>query len=187
MSNTISTFFDSGVSTILLVIILVLAVLALFLFTKLKKARKAVEQLAERLGYEPPYGDGDEIVLEEVRKDIVQRGKEMKIEQLEIRIGELEAEGQHKDANFAALQKHSQELEEQLRQAALQNDAVTAQKNAETKAHRTALEQVEQRMRDAETESNNNLTALHHRSKELEEQLQHAFLRNDKVMALAND
>jgi chromosome segregation ATPase len=187
LSNSINAFFESGVATISLVIILLLAVLALFIFTKLKKARKVIEQLAERLGYEPPYGDGEEIVHEEVRKDIVQRGKEMKIEQLDIRIGELEAEGQHKDATFAALQKHSQELEEQLRQASLQGDAVAAQMGAQAKTHRTALEQLEQRMRDAEAESNNNLTALHHRSQELEEQLQQAFLRNDQVMALAND
>jgi chromosome segregation ATPase len=197
MSNVINAFFQflqdhlgllpSGVATIALFSVLVVVILALVIFARLRSSRKVIEQLAERLGYEPPYGDGQEIVHEEVRKDIVQRGKELKLEQLEIRIGELEAEGQHKDANFTALQKHSQELEEQLRQAALQNDAVAAQMGAQAKTHRTALEQLEQRMRDSEAESNNNLTALHHRSKELEEQLQQAFLRNDKVMALAND
>jgi chromosome segregation ATPase len=197
MSDAINAFFQflesrlglnpAGVATIALFTILVVAILALLVYTRLKRARKVIGQLAERLGYEPPYGDGEEIVQEEGRKDIDQRGKEMKIEQLEIRIGELEAEGQHKDANLATAQQHGKELEEQLRQAALQNDSVAAQMGAQAKAHRTALEQLEQRMRDSEAESNNNLTALHHRSQELEEQLQQAFLRNDKVMALAND
>ena len=197
MSNAINAFFQflethlglnpTGVATIALFTVLVVVALAIIVFSRLKRARKVIGHLAERLGYEPPYGDGEEIVLDEVQKDLVHRGEGVKLEQLEIRIGELEAEGQHKDSTFAALQKHSQELEEQLRQAALQQDAVSAQMGAQAKAHRTALEQMEQRMRDSEAESNNNLTALHHRSKELEEQLQQAFLRNDQVMALAND
>lgn len=192
--NAFFQFFDNkfglppeGVGAIAIFAVLVVAVIALIIYTRLKKARKIIERLAERLGYEPPFGDGDEILEEVERTEVDHRDNSMKAEQLEIRIGELEATGQHKDENFAALQQHSQELEEKLRQAQLQNDALEAQMGAQSKAHRTAVEQLEQRMRDNEAESNNNLTALHHRSKELEEQLQQAFLRNDKVMALAND
>ena len=192
--NAFFQFFDNrfglppeGVGAIAIFAVLMVAVIALIIYARLKKARKVIEQLAERLGHEPPFGDVDEILEEVERTEVDHRDNSMKAEQLEIRIGELEATGQHKDENFAALQQHSQELEEKLRQAALQSDALEAQMGAQAKTHRVALEQLEQRMRDSEAESNNNLTALHHRSKELEEQLQQAFLRNDKVMALAND
>src|SRR5579859_6129387 len=176
----------SGIATIALFTVVVVLMLALVIFARLKRAHSIMEELAERLGYEPPYENWEELLDEEPTGEAAKHGK-LNAEQLEARIGELEAAGQHKDANFEALQKHSQELDEQLRQANLQNDALTAQAGDQGKMHKAAAEELEKRIRDMEAEHSSNLSELNARSKELEEQLQQAFLRNDKVMALAND
>lgn len=197
MSDKINAFFrllegrfvllPTSVAPIALVIVLVLAFLLLYSFVKLRSARQVLHQLGERLGYDPPYGDGEEIVHEEARKEIVQRGREKRIEQLEQRVADLEAEGSAKDSNFSALQQRSKELEAQLQQASLRNDTVSAQANEQAQAHRTAVEQLEQRMRDMETESSASLTALQQHSKELEGLLQEASIQNERLTAQAGE
>ncbi|HEV2485000.1 MAG TPA: hypothetical protein VGT08_05665 [Terracidiphilus sp.] len=197
MSDKINAFFrllegrfvllPTSVAPIALVIVLVLAFLLLYSFVKLRSARQVLHQLGERLGYDPPYGDGEEIVHEEARKEIVQRGREKRIEQLEQRVADLEAEGSAKDSNFFALQQRSKELEAQLQQASLRNDTVSAQANEQAQAHRTAVEQLEQRMRDMETESSASLTALQQHSKELEGLLQEASIQNERLTAQAGE
>jgi hypothetical protein len=93
------------------------------------------------------------------------------VEQLEQRIRDMEAES---DVSLSALQQRSKELEDQLRQASLQNNQVTAQASEQAQAHLLAVEQLEQRIRDMEAESNASVSALQQRSKELEDQLQQA-------------
>jgi chromosome segregation ATPase len=166
---------------------LVFALLALYLFAKVRSARKVIHQLAERLGYEPPYGDGTEVLHEEVRKDIVQRGKEVKAEQLEQRVAELETEAKSKDANLATLQQRSSELEGQLQQAALQQDKLINMAGEQEQAHRGAIEQLEQHIRQVEADSNANLSAHQQHAKDLENQLQQAYFQIDKITAVAND
>src|ERR1017187_3625485 len=117
----------TSIATIALVIPLVLALLLLFLFVKLRSARQVIHQFGERLGYDPPYGDGLEILHEEIGKDILLRGKEVKIEQQAIRIGELVAEGERKDADMSPLQRRSKELEGLLQQASSQSRRLTEQ------------------------------------------------------------
>jgi chromosome segregation ATPase len=170
-----------------LLLVLVFAVLALYALAKLRKAKGVIAELAERLGYEPPYGDGTEIIHEEVRKDIVQRGKEVKFEQLEQRIAELETETKSKDASLASLRQRSKELEDQLRQASLQHDNVVAEAGQQEQAHRAAVEQLEQRIRQIDAENNANLSAHQQHAKDLENQLQQAYFQIDKITTVAND
>ena len=177
----------TSIATIALVIVLVLALLLLFLFVKLRSARQVIHQFGERLGYDPPYGDGLEILHEEIGKDILLRGKEVKIEQQAIRIGELEAEGKRKDADLSALQRRSTELEDQLQQSSLRSDAVTALTNEQAQVYRTSAEELEQRIQDMDTEYTASLTALQRRSKELEVLLQQASIQNERLTAQAGE
>ena len=196
MSAEINSFFQflegrlglqpASVSAIALAIVLVLALLSLFLLIRLRGARKVVSELGERLGYEPPHGDGEEILHEEYRKEILLRGKDVKIDQLEQRIKDLEAEGETKHADLTALQQRSKGLEEQLEQASLQIGKVTAT-TEQTHSYREAVEQLEQRIRQMEAEGSAYLSALELRSKELEEQLRQASLQKDRVASQAGD
>jgi len=196
MSAEINSFFQflegrlglqpASVSAIALAIVLVLALLSLFLLIRLRGARKVVSELGERLGYEPPHGDGEEILHEEYRKEILLRGKDVKIDQLEQRIKDLEAEGETKHADLTALQQRSKGLEEQLEQASLQIGKVTAT-TEQTHSYREAAEQLEQRIREMEAESSASLAALQRRTKELEDQLQQAALQRDSISAQADE
>ena len=196
MSAEINSFFQflegrlglqpASVSAIALAIVLVLALLSLFLLIRLRGARKVVSELGERLGYEPPHGDGEEILHEEYRKEILLRGKDVKIDQLEQRIKDLEAEGETKHADLTALQQRSKGLEEQLEQASLQIGKVTAT-TEQTHSYREAAEQLEQRIREMEAESSASLAALQRRTKELEDQLQQAVLQRDSISAQADE
>jgi hypothetical protein len=177
----------NSIATIALVIILVLALVLLYSLVKLRSARQVIHQFGERLGYDPPHGDGMEILHEEIGKDILLRGKEVKIEQQAIRIGELEAEGERKDADLSTLQRRSKELEGLLQQASNQNERLTEQAGEQAQAHRIAVEQLEQRMRQMETEGSAYLTTVEQRSKEFEDQLQQASLQHEELLAQAGE
>src|ERR1035437_9333785 len=177
----------NSIATIALVIILVLALVLLYSLVKLRSARQVIHQFGERLGYDPPYGDGLEILHEEIGKDILLRGKEVKIEQQAIRVGELEAEGERKDADLSMLQRRSKELEGLLQQASIQNERLTEQAGEQAQAHRIAVEQVEQRMRQMETEGSAYLNTVEQRSKEFEDQLQQASLQHGELLAQAGE
>ena len=177
----------NSIATIALVIILVLALVLLYSLVKLRSARQVIHQFGERLGYDPPHGDGMEILHEEIGKDILLRGKEVKIEQQAIRIGELEAEGERKDADLSTLQRRSKELEGLLQQASIQNERLTEQAGEQAQAHRIAVEQLEQRMRQMETEGSAYLTTVEQRSKEFEDQLQQASLQHEELLAQAGE
>jgi chromosome segregation ATPase len=197
MSDKINAFFQlleariglhpTGVAAIALVIVLALALLSLFLIAKLRSAREVIQQLGKRLGYDPPYGDGVEIVDEEIRKDVVLQGKEVTIRQLEQLVADLENEAKSKDANLSALQQRLKALDEQLQKAALWNNELTAQASEQAQAHRKAVEQLEQHIRDMEAQRDANLAALQRHSKELEEQLQQASLWNNELTAQASE
>ena len=177
----------NSIATIALVIILVLALVLLYSLVKLRSARQVIHQFGERLGYDPPHGDGMEILHEEIGKDILLRGKEVKIEQQAIRIGELEAEGERKDADLSTLQRRSKELEGLLQQASIQNERLTEQAGEQAQAHRIAVEQLEQRMRQMETEGSAYLTTVEQRLKEFEDQLQQASLQHEELLAQAGE
>jgi chromosome segregation ATPase len=177
----------NSIATIALVIVLVLALVLLYSLVKLRRARQVIHQFGERLGYDPPYGDGLEILHEEIGKDILLRGKEVKIEQQAIRVGELEAEGERKDADLSMLQRRSKELEGLLQQASIQNERLTEQAGEQAQAHRIAVEQVEQRMRQMETEGSAYLNTVEQRSKEFEDQLQQASLQHGELLAQAGE
>jgi DNA repair exonuclease SbcCD ATPase subunit len=197
MSDSISSFFQllegrlglhpDIVAAAALVIVLALAFLSLYLSSKLRGAREIIEQLGKRLGYEPPYGDGTEIFHQEFRKEIVVRGKEVKIKHLEQRVADLEAEANNKDTSLAAHQQRSKELEEQLQQASRRNEEAAALAFEQAQAHRITVEQFEQRLRDLEVASESKLVAHQQHSKTLEEQLLQASLRNEEVTAQAGE
>jgi chromosome segregation ATPase len=111
------------------------------------------------------------------------KAHQINVEQLEQRVRDMEAEG---NANLSALQRRSKELEEQLQQASLRNDELTAQTFEQAQAHRIAIEQFEQRMRDMEAESSASLASLQQRAKELEDQLHHATIRNENEDSIAH-
>jgi chromosome segregation ATPase len=96
------------------------------------------------------------------------------IEQFELHIHELEAAS---SASLTVLQQRANDLEEQLQQAIRRNEEITARAGEQADAHRTAVEQFEQRVRDLEAESNTSLSALQQHSKELEEQLQQVTIQ----------
>src|ERR1017187_159728 len=177
----------NSIATIALVIVLVLALVLLYSLVKLRSARQVIHQFGERLGYDPPYGDGLEILHEEIGKDILLRGKEVKIEQQAIRVGELEADGERKDADLSMLQRRSKELEGLLQQASIQNERLTEQAGEQAQAHRMAVEEVEQRMRQMETEGSAYLNTVEQRSKEFEDQLQQASLQHGELLAQAGE
>ena len=177
----------NSIATIALVIVLVLALVLLYSLVKLRSARQVIHQFGERLGYDPPYGDGLEILHEEIGKDILLRGKEVKIEQQAIRVGELEADGERKDADLSMLQRRSKELEGLLQQASIQNERLAEQAGEQAQAHRIAVEQVEQRMRQMETEGSAYLNTVEQRSKEFEDQLQQASLQHGELLAQAGE
>jgi chromosome segregation ATPase len=152
------------VAIIVFAVVLVLPhiLFALYLFLKLKRAREIIAQLAERLGYEPPFGDGEEVVNEESHKQSVERDYDQQIDQLKRRTAELEAEAQRKGAELATNQRRAKELEDQLRRASLQNEKATSDAGEEAEAHQAAI-------------------------RNLEDQLRQSALQNQKTMALAND
>jgi hypothetical protein len=195
MSDTINAFFQfleshfglqpAGVASIAFGIVLLFAVLALYLYSRLRGARDIVARLGERLGYEPPYGDGAEVFDQEYRKELLEKGREKKIEQLEQRISEMEAEARSKDASLASFQQRAKELEDRLQQASVRNEKLAADSAGHKQTHQTALEEWEKRLNHVETESNANLTALQQRAKDLEGQLHLASVRNDELTAQA--
>ena len=105
-------------------------------------------------------------------------------EQLEVRMRQMELESV---GNLTILQRRSKELENQLQQATVENEKITAHFNDEAQAHQEKVAQLEQRMRDMEAKSTANVAALQHRSKELEDQLQAASLENEKTTVQANE
>jgi hypothetical protein len=193
MSDEIRAFFQllearfglhpAVVAAIALAIVLVLALLSMYLSSRLRSAREIIRQLGKRLGYEPPYGDGTEIFHREFRKEIVERGRELKVKQLEQRLADLEAEGSAKEVRLAALQQRATSLEEQLHQASVRNEETRLQAAEQAEAHRMAVEQLQQSMRNIETENNANLAAHLQRSNQLEGQLQQAHLRDEELKA----
>ncbi len=195
MSDVINAFFrllegrlglhPVNIAAAALAIVLVLIILSLYLLSKLRSAREMIHQLGKRLGYEPPIGDGTEVFHQEFRKEIVQRARDLKIKQLEERVAEFEAEGSKKDAAMAALEQRAKESGEQLQRSALEIEKTAGRAEEQAQAHRTAVEHFEQRIHDLEAESYANLAESQRRTNELEEQLQQASLRNDKVLALA--
>ena len=197
MSDKINAFFQllegrfgllpTSVATIALVIVLVLALLLLYSLLKLRSARQVIHQFGERLGYDPPYGDGVEILHEEIGKDILLRGREIKIKQLEERVAYLETEGNTKDANITVLQQRAKELEGQLQQASFQNDKSLALANEQLQTHRTSIDRLEQRIRDMDAEGTASLTGLQRRTKELEGQLQQASNQNERFTSQARE
>ena len=197
MSDQINAFFQffevklglrpTIIATIALVVIPVLIFLLLLLLSKLRSARDIIGQLAKRLGYEPPFDDGMEILHEEFKKEVVERGKDKKIEQLELRIEDLMVQGTKKEASLTAAQQRAKELEEQLQQTLGRSDEVMAQANEQAQAHRIAAEQFEQHMRNMEAGHVSSLGAAQQRAIELEELLQQATHRNDEVMAQAGE
>jgi chromosome segregation ATPase len=197
MSDNIDAFFQllqsrfglhpSGAATVALFIALLLAILSLYLFAKLRGLRAIVYQVVERLGYEPPYGNLKDIFEEEFPEGMVGRDAKPNVEELEQRVRALEGDGEDKLVELTALHRRSKELDDQLQQARAQNDKAAALAVEQTEAHRIALEQLEQRMRDVEAESSANLATAQQRARELEDKLQQANLWSDKVTALAND
>ena len=187
MSDEINAFFQlltgwlglqpASIAALALVLVLVFAVLLLYLLARLRNSRGIVHQLAKRLGYEPPYGDGEEVCQQEFRNELIQRGREMKIKRLEQRVAELEAAAETKDANLGAFQQRYTELDDQLQQATLRQEELTAQAGDRAQAHQSAIAQLEQRLRDMETEGYANRVEFERRSSELEDQLQQATLR----------
>jgi hypothetical protein len=105
-------------------------------------------------------------------------------EQLEVRMRQMELESL---GNLTILQRRSKELENQLQQAIVENEKITAHFNDESQAHRQTVEQLEQRLREMEAEGSANAAALQQRSKELEDQLQTASLQNEKIAAEADE
>jgi hypothetical protein len=197
MSDAINSFFQllegrlglhpDIVAAAALVIVLALAFLSLYLSSRLRSAREIIEQLGKRLGYEPPYGDGTEIFHQEFRKEIVVRGKEVKIKHLEQRVADLEAEANNKDTILAAHQQRSKELEEQLQQASRRNEEAAALAVEQAQDHRITVEQFEQRIRSLEADNGSDLAVLQQRANELEEQLQQAIRRNEEITARAGE
>lgn len=196
MSETIAFHFDNLQNLLLpptiielaaAVLILALVVFSLYLLTKLKSARAIIGQLAKSLGYEPPYGDGSEIFEQEYKKEIVENGREKKIEQLEERIVGFEREIANKDAESAAHRQRSTELEGQLAEALAENERAAARVDELVRAHQTALEHMELHMREKEAESHANLAAVQEHSKELQDQLQQASAWGNKITTMAND
>jgi hypothetical protein len=88
---------------------------------------------------------------------------------------------------MTALQQRGKELEDQLQEMAFQKEKATAEVSEKAEAHRSFVEQLEQRIREMESEGNANVATLHQRAKELEEQLQLASLRNEQIAAQAGE
>ncbi len=192
--NPIFQFLEShlglqpaGVASIAFFIILLLVILALYLYLRLRGTRVVIAWLGDHLGYEPPYGDGKEILDQEFQKETVESGRGEKIEQLEQRILEMENEAESKDASLASLQKRAKEFDDQMQQASLRNRALVIDSEQQLQAHQTAVEELERRMHEMETESNANLAALQQRARDLVDQLHQASLRNDELTTQAGE
>jgi len=192
--NAIFQFIEShlglqpaGVASLALVLVLLLVVLALYLYSRLRGTRHIIASLGEHLGYDPPYGDGAEIFDQEFRKEIVEKGREKKIEQLEQHISEMETETRSKDASLTSLRQHSKELETQLQQVLARSEKLAADSAGHMQTHQTAVEEWEKRLNHMETESNANHTALEQRAKDLEDQLHLVSHRNDELTAQAGE
>jgi hypothetical protein len=104
------------------------------------------------------------------------------VEQLEQRTRAMEAEGV---AAMGALQERSHELENQLQQAHALNEQVTTQAGEQAQAHRSTVEQLEERIREMETAGVADLAALEQRSKKLEDELQQAIVRSESEKSSA--
>ncbi len=192
--NAIFQFFEShlglnpvGVASIAIVAVLLLVIFVLYLYSRLKGTRDIIARLGDRLGYEPPYGDGAEIFDQEFRKEIVEKGREKKIEQLEQRILEMENEAGSKDTDLASLQQRVKDFDDQMQQASSRNRQLVIESEQQLQAHRTAVEELEKRMHDMETEANANLEAAQLRARELVDQLRQASLRNDELTTQAGE
>ncbi|HUV70172.1 MAG TPA: hypothetical protein VMW15_10965, partial [Terracidiphilus sp.] len=90
------------------------------------------------------------------------------------------------------LQQGSKELESQLQQTSIHNQQLSAQADEQAQAHRSAIEQLEQRIHQMDAEHDANLVDLNQqkieleqRSRELEQQLQQVTLHGENEMALA--
>jgi len=140
------------VAAVALAFVVVLAIVLLILLAKLRGTKKVISELGERMGYEPPYGNGEDMLHEEYRKEILLRGKEVKITQLDQRVADLEAEAERKNADLNTLQQHSQRLENELEQASLQIDKAVAQAGEKAEKYRATAEELEQRVRQMESE-----------------------------------
>ncbi|MGC1464044.1 MAG: hypothetical protein WA802_17725, partial [Terracidiphilus sp.] len=106
------------------------------------------------------------------------------VEKLEQRLREMETEGV---STMAALQQRTKELEDQLQRAHILNEKLSAQAGEQAQAHLAAVEQLEQQIRKMEAEGNAGMTALHQRSKELEDQLQQAAIQHERVRVQAGE
>ena len=197
MTDNIDAFFQliqsrsglhpSGAAIIALFVALLLAITSLYLFTKLKGLRAIVYPVVERLGYEPPYRNLKEIFEEEFPEGTLEGGGKPNVEELEQHVRALQGEGEDRLVELTALQRRSKDLDDQLQQACAQNNQAATLAAEQTETHRVAVEELEQRMRNMETESSAQVTMAQQRAKELEEKLQQANLWSDKVTALAND
>ncbi len=195
MSDEINAFFQliegwlgfhpATIAAIALTMVLVLAALSFYLLVRLRNSRGIVHQLAGHLGYEPPFGDGEEIRQQEFRNELVQRAREMKVKRLEQRVAELEGEASTRDSSLAAFQQRYTELDDQLQQASLRQKELTTQAGERTQAHQSAIAQLEQRLLDMEAEGYASRSEFQRRSSELEDQLQQATVlaENEKSSA----
>ncbi len=195
MSDEINAFFQliegwlgfppATIAAIALTMVLVLAALSFYLLVRLRNSRGIVHQLAKRLGYEPPFGDGEEIRQQEFRSELVQRAREMKVKRLEQRVAELEGEASTRDSSLAAFQQRYTELDDQLQQASLRQKELTTQAGERTQAHHSAIAQLEQRLLDMEAEGYASRADFQRRSSEFEDQLQQATVlaENEKSSA----
>jgi hypothetical protein len=153
--------------------------------------RATIEQLEQRSRDMETGSQAGQVVLEQRSKELEEKLQRVSAEnerltahgveqaqanrtyaeQLKQRIRELEAE---RPASLTPPEQRSKDLEERLHQASLENERLTTQAGEQLQAHRTFVEQLEQRIRDMEAESSANVAALAQRSKELEEQLHRA-------------
>ena len=192
--NAIFQFLEShlglnpaGVASITFVVVLLLVILVLYLYSRLKRTRDIIAQLGDRLGYDPPYGDGAEIFDQELNKGILEKDRENKIGQLEQRILEMENEAGIKVASLNSLQQRMKDFDAQMQQATSRNRQLVIESEQQLLVHRTAVEDLEKRMHDMETEANANLAAAQLRAKDLVDQLRQASLRNDELTTQAGE
>ena len=149
-------------------------------FRKTEKRSGEDSSVRQTTGYEPPYGDGTEVLYEEFRKDILLRGKEEQIKQLEQQVADLEVKDERNETALNAMLKRGKELEDQLQQATDRNVALAAQAREEAEARVAAADLMEMRILNLETEKNDGVKAL-------EEQLQQAAILNSEIKAQADE
>jgi hypothetical protein len=106
------------------------------------------------------------------------------VAQLEGHIRQMEGERQE---SVTAQEQRARELEEQLRQAALHHERISAQASEQAQAHGETVAQLEGHIHQMEGERHESLAALEQRAKDLEEQLERATIRNERVSAQASE